>query len=292
LPEPAWTLADYATQCQNDQEHTAGALVLYDIENDSGSFSWLLFQNTYAHLYAKAVLISCSSGFSLGERNPRTIETMSISSVVNAGGPHGTATATTNQTTTKGKIGEPDTTMTSVSSPPPYVVTRTATETAVPKMDIVWQNTDMLSGYRLQRSVPFLAFAGLATYLATRYTVPTTTTVATSAPSAGATGGTVTTTTGRTYNGATDLPLSLALLGQTVGGLNTSTLGGANQTRILKNAAAALAMRLVNILADECYPNPAAAVPQCRNIESLHVFNLSAVNDFSSVVKRANATKP
>lgn len=293
LPEPSWTLGDYATQCQNDYEHTAGALVLYDIENDAGSFSWLLFQNTYSHLYAKAALVSCKAPFDPNRemfRAPQHIESLSISKVTTSPGEQSKTVSETATTGTQG-TNVINTNATTKAAPAARVVTATETQTALPKMEIVWQNTDMLSGHRLQRSVPFLAFAGFVTYLASRYTVPTTTNVQTTLPSPNAAGGTVQTSTQRTYNAQTDLPLSLAVLGSTVGGLSTSNIGGANQSRILKNAAAALATRLVNIFADECTPQNGRKSSACTDIESLSVFDVNSLTEFSAR-NRAEASKP
>jgi len=297
LPEPSWTLGDYATQCQNDHEHTAGALVLYDIENDAGSFSWLLFQNTYAHLYAKAALVSCKAArFDASHPGrfhvPQHIDSLSISKVTTS---QGEPSQTVSTTATTGKQGGVEnavnTNATTTTIPAERVVTATETQTALPKMEIVWQNSEMLSGHRLQRSVPFLAFAGFATYLASRYTVPTTTNVQTTLPSPNAAGGTVQTSTQRTYNAQTDLPLSLAVLGSTVGGLSTSNIGGANQSRILKNAAAALATRLVNIFADECAIQDGKQSSTCTDIESLSVFDVKSLAEYSER-NRAEASKP
>jgi hypothetical protein len=290
LPEPGWTLADFATQCQNDMAHTVGALVIYDIENDSGSFSWLLLQNTYTHLYAKAALIECKAAYDIDQEKPLAVGSLQTSTVVNAGSDQNPAVSTQLAVTTKAT--EPPQQVKTTSSPPPRVVTKTLTATAVPEMNIVWQNTDMLSGHRLQRSVPFLAFAGLVTYLATRYTVPTTTTTTTTLPSPTASGGTIATGTSRTYNGATDLPLSLAVLGSTIGGLSSSSVGGANQSRVLKNAAAALATRLINLWADACgsdqdHKDPSA----CNGLNALGVFNQKSIQEFSAR-NRAEATKP
>ncbi len=59
MPEPAWSLQDFATQCQNDPAMTKGAFIIYDVENDQGNFNFVAITNTYAHLYAKALYIDC-----------------------------------------------------------------------------------------------------------------------------------------------------------------------------------------------------------------------------------------
>jgi hypothetical protein len=58
VPEPGWSLSDYAIQCQNDEE-TIGAIVLYDIENNSGTSSYFVFQQGYTRLYARAAWVTC-----------------------------------------------------------------------------------------------------------------------------------------------------------------------------------------------------------------------------------------
>jgi hypothetical protein len=59
LPEPAWTIGDYSTQCENDPK-TLGAFVIYDVENDSGIVNAVVIQDSFTHLFVRALFISCT----------------------------------------------------------------------------------------------------------------------------------------------------------------------------------------------------------------------------------------
>lgn len=56
-----------------------GALILYDIENDSGSYNFLILQNYYAHLYARAMLVKRNKAdFRLGRDLAQAISTETV----------------------------------------------------------------------------------------------------------------------------------------------------------------------------------------------------------------------
>jgi hypothetical protein len=313
LPEPAWTLADYATQCENDPDHTAGALILYDIENDAGTYSYVIFQSQYSHLYSKAILVNCHRW------PPATITSISKSLVKNY--PATTASSSTPADTTTTTVCYPTenqpctqkntqaktvanatsgTTVTT-SSPPPEVDTRTKSITFVPRMTIVWQNSDNLDGAGAQGAVPFLGLAALASYLAQRYTKSTVSTTSQTTPSTLTIGKTVTDSVATTSN-TSDLPLSLAIIASSVGGLNSVSLGGQNPTRAEKSAAATLATRLVNLITYDCgdpeagdpppyndkpKPDPHNPTPECKDIND--IFDLGT---FREVTNRQRVNPP
>jgi hypothetical protein len=74
LPEPGWAISDFMTQCANDP-NTMGALILYDTEDDTGIFNYVIYEENYTHLYSKALLVTCKSPFGPPENATQEIQT-------------------------------------------------------------------------------------------------------------------------------------------------------------------------------------------------------------------------
>jgi hypothetical protein len=288
LPEPAWTIADYATQCQHDP-NTTGAFILYDVENDAGSFNFFLVQNTYAHLYAKVLYLGCEpfsppfvpgvSGLTTysqqAQFNGSTVPAMPAPSGTPTPSPINAPLPTTHQVQNTSNFSSPSPTpapqqpfrssqqITDVS-PPSSQVTQTETLTATPRLPVIWANNSEIQSGRYaanQYGIPFLSVVAAGAYLTARtytQTTSSTTTVPTT-PGGTTQNGSVATTTQKQGNNSA-LPNGIAYLGFSLTQLSNITLGGANQTRVLKSAAASVASSLRKDLKHEC-PTQQVAVP-------------------------------
>jgi hypothetical protein len=58
IAEPAWTLQDFQNQCLDDRR-TLGAIVIDDIQNDSGQFNDVALTRSYTHLLSDVFLATC-----------------------------------------------------------------------------------------------------------------------------------------------------------------------------------------------------------------------------------------
>jgi hypothetical protein len=278
MPEPAWTLSDYATQCQNDSEHTLGALIVYDVENDAGVFNYILYQHTYTHLYAKAFFVSCepfappfsSAGTNLTTYTQQITFTGSPKSAsldkVQPGplpvpkpppdsvGPAAAAlSATQSYATPNPKPAGAYPTQDIKTTPAESQIIATQTSTVIPRMRVVWHAASELHDFAHQASVPFIGIAAVGAYLASRTsneqkTVTQTQPLIPGTPTAN---GLITISTQKTSNNST-LPYGVALVGSALTPLASVTFGGANQTRILKNAASGVATKLYEQIAMGC----------------------------------------
>jgi hypothetical protein len=283
FPEPAWSLSDYATQCQNDPAGTGGALVLYDVENDEGSFNFFFVQNTYAHLYAKAFFVNCKAYEPPFKSDVSGILSYSVGATFNgtptsATPPYTDAVTTTHQntslkqtggSTSKGVAGgnqagtafqnqqtTQDTLNSQKSSPPPATLSATATKSVIPTMQVLWLSSNEISSPRNsanQYGIPLFSIAALGAYLASRTYTQTTsiTQTAPAVPGTSTTNGSISTTTQKSGNDSS-LPYGLALAGSSLLTLSSITVGGANQTRVLKSAAAGVASELKKQIRLEC----------------------------------------
>lgn len=61
LPEPAWQLSDFISQCQTDPQDTIGAIIIGSVENDSGNFNYLVWSDGYTDLFADAAFLTCEA---------------------------------------------------------------------------------------------------------------------------------------------------------------------------------------------------------------------------------------
>ncbi len=254
LPEPAWTLADFTTQCYNDPANTAGALILYDIENDTGSWSAVVYQQGYTRLYARAILVTCGDA-----TQDSGLTTRQKSRVMTRGN------AQTTTTDADASVIPPKTTDSkTTTSPTGKTVQTTTTTTMLPKMTIVWQNADEIGARSGQGAVPFVGLAALGAYLAQRFTKSVVSSQQITQPSTVTTGKSIQTTTATTTN-TSDLPFSFALLASSVSALNSVTIGGINQTTMLKTTASGLARRLAELIGSDCSDNSAlSAIFNCN----------------------------
>ncbi|MDB5071919.1 MAG: hypothetical protein JWM87_3030 [Candidatus Eremiobacteraeota bacterium] len=282
MPEPAWSLADYAAQCQNDPENTAGALVVYDVENDAGTFNWLLYQQTYAHLYAKAFFVNCIP-FAPPFR-PAQPGMTSYSQTITYGGtpaspepqidktplpratpiPPVAAALVPTPTPTPAPVPSPSPSPTPTAVPSPSGVTpmpttapgivSTQNTVILPTMQVVWRNENEIDDFARQASVPFVSVAALGAYLASRSFTQTTTTSKTVPLVPGVStsnAGSETVQVQRQANNTT-LPYGIAILGSALLPLSSVNFGGSNQTRILKNAASGVATKVRNEIRADC----------------------------------------
>jgi hypothetical protein len=288
FPEPAWTLTDYAAQCQNDASQTAGALVIYDVENDAGVFNWLLYQQTYTHLYVKAFFVNCAAYAPPFQPAQNGMTSFSQQATYNGtpGGPKPPIDATPEPTQTPGyprvtptpttisappstesvTFVYPGPTPTPTSPPTPFPtglsktspvaaqIVSTQTTTIIPKMQVVWRSENEIHDFAHQASVPFLSVAALGAYLASRtYTQQTTVSQTTPlVPGTSTTAnGSETVSTQRSGNNST-LPYGVALIATAFPPLASVSFGGSNQTRILKNAASGVATKLRSEIRNDC----------------------------------------
>jgi hypothetical protein len=308
-PEPAWALTDFATQCQNDT-NTIGALIIYDVENNAGTSSYLFYQRGWTYLYAHAALVSCAqiptaapvstfakgtaltslagqrivSGVPAPNATPLTGDIKPILSPPTVTNDQKTIQKTTKCSGTKSSINDingtrppspcPVTeidyqkqrtktdTAPTATSPPLETVQVTQNTTWIPSMRVEWQTTHELSGQKDNGLVPFLTFAALGAYLAARQeTVQNTTTVM--LPNVPGTTNTGTTSYAHqtSLNNST-LPFGLALLGTSFSQLGSGSVGGLNQSDMLKYAAAHLAKQLALQLRAEWYNNTTGMLNQ------------------------------
>ena len=254
IPEPAWSLGDFATQCESDPQHTLGALVLYDVENDSGSYNYLLFLNGYAHLYPRALLIRCEP---FRKVTPAAYGTtsVSVSTVVSdtPAQPPNPPPAPAVTTTVAEESVSPFKKTTTKTSPPPVTITTTESTNVTPVMTVTWRNTGSIDGAGHQGSVPFLGLAALGTYLASHTSTQTATTTTTTptTPNTTTQNGSVAETKTTTSNNS-QLPYGVALVASSVSQLGSINFGGMNGTKMLKGAAARVASRLARQMAASC----------------------------------------
>lgn len=288
LPEPAWSLSDYATQCQNDPERTAGALVVFDVENDSGNFNFFLV-NTYTQLYAKALFVNCEAfkppfgskypGITTYSQqatynetparpDPSTCSLQSVpgdkkdTACLNTPTPLSQAPPPSRTVAVADNIVPPSPTpappaafpssrLTTDTFPTPAQVTETETTNVIPSMKVTWLSDEIRSrhdaGHEL--SLPFLSIAALGTYLASR-TYSQMTSVQQVSPTIPGQP-TTTVTTSKTGNNSV-LPYGLGFVGGSLSQLSSLSLGGTNQTRILKSAASSFASELRGQIQAEC----------------------------------------
>jgi hypothetical protein len=299
-PEPAWSLLDFAFQCQNDA-NTIGALILFDVENNAGSTSYLLFQQGYVHLYARAALVTCHWNYpplpklsGVSDASPYT-STGSISAQSTVLGvpvpspfPTGITQATTSTTNlhdtntiscTKQSDTVPkaspaptsthcrggvtktvqqhvnDTLVTSTSPPAPTAqITQTTTWIPIPSMTIDWQNTSEISGSKGNGVVPFLTFAALGAYVASRQETVSNTTAVTLPNTPGQNTGSTSYTHSTSENNS-NLPFGLALLGTSFSQLGSGSVGAINPAAMLKYAASEVAVRVAQQLRAQWYGN-------------------------------------
>lgn len=273
LPEPAWALADYSLQCQNDK-NTRGAIVLYDVENDTGSFNFFVLQNTYAHIYAKALFVDCHHFRTLSNDYSQGIVTRTRA-ITDTGTPAQSkqppaVVGKTYVIASPNPAAPPGTTYlsgeTETLQPGEEEIT-TENKSDLPTMRVEWLSRDEIDSRHFaanQYGVPFLSLAALGAYLAARtYTQQTSITQTTPAIPGGSTmNGSVSTMTQKSGNNSA-LPSGIAYLGFSLSPLSTLTLGGANQTRVLKSAASSVASALTRQLQTECIGSPSkpAALP-------------------------------
>jgi len=225
MPVPSWTIADVANQCKNDPDHTVGALVISSIENDSGSFNYLAFNEIHADLYAAVFMLSCTS--SKPGPAPSPAPGSEVIKVV--------------------KRSNSDSTGTTV------VQTDTTTYDAVPiglkkpatSLVVKWNVPNLAYGGADMITVPLLLFAGVGSYLALRQA--TTTTGGSVLTNVTNPGGYVNTTVSnsKTTNDPA-LPYGAALAAASIGQLGSVSLPGPNTSRVLKHAAADLATVVVD----------------------------------------------
>jgi hypothetical protein len=240
MPVPGWTLSDLTTQCANDSAGTViGALILYDIENDTGAFNFIVEQNAYTHLYARAMLVSCEPYRAADELS----SSLSSISKLSVGGTNIMVTKATPPSQPKSQDDQLVRTENIVT-----------TVSVLPKLDVVWQNTESLDADGHEGSVPFIGLAGLGAYLASRTIAKTTSNaVMTPVTKNGVPDGSTTSTTSTMGNSST-LPYGLAIAGTTFGQLGGVSFGGTNGNRILKSAASRLASLLGRQWFDSCDP--------------------------------------
>jgi hypothetical protein len=313
LPEPAWTLSDFTTQCANDPK-TAGALILYDIENDSGSFSYIISQWTYTHLYAKSILVNCErypSGYPQNDYFPdptaspsvQTLQTIQetittpTSSPAAANSNQASQSIALNITPSKAEaVWRQSTPAPKPTKSPTPQASLTITSASLPTMEVVWQNDgEQLDAAGRQGSMPLLGIAALGAYLSAQSTTKQTTTTTpiagpvTPAPNASPytamsdPNGSQAVQTSKNFSG---LPIDLALIAGAAPQLGSAALGGMNPTRVLKIAAAELAGRLINLLVDASNHDPSdhdaiqqvlGVDPSMKDIMGRDIFNQTKI---------------
>jgi len=248
MPVPAWSLSDLQTQCDRDKGHVLGALILYDIENDTGNFNFIIEQNVYTHLYARAMLVRCQifeddapKATPNATPMPTTVEiTQSVTEVVKLPKTAGV----------KSIVGVRD----RVSATVTYTRPSPSPTEAPARMEVVWENIESLDADGHEGSVPFIGLAGLGSYLASRI-MSTTTMSATTTPTHanGIMYGSTTDTVSHMGNNST-LPFGIAIAGTSFGQLGGINFGGTNANRVLKSAAARLASLIGRQWYDSCDP--------------------------------------
>lgn len=267
-------------------------MVIFDVENDVGSISYLVYQQGFTRLYARAAFVSCSrptlppalpqpegqtgvttlasqrivSGVPSTPAQKRAT-TLALAPVKPAGPTKAYASGYTNETTTH-VCPTPSTETTAAQcatqdhqatntrqntwtypSQDVTIASETLSTTWIPTMTVEWQTTRELSGAKYASLVPFLTFAGLGAYLTARAATVTTTTtiVAPTVPGIP----TKTVAQGTQQNNST-LPYGIALFGTSFSSLGSGSVGGLNQSTLLKRAAAALAVDLVKQIDADC----------------------------------------
>ena len=269
VPEPAWSLADYATQCQNDPK-TEGALVIYDVENDVGNFNFVFLANTYAHLYAKAMFVDCEaytlpvdnaeSGITTFSQTSTFVgtpptPTTSVGPVKYSPPPTRSVQSTIifpSPTPLAKPVGYQSQIQTTDSFAAPAQYQGVQTTNVIPTMTVRWVSSGEIDSAHFaanQYGVPFLTVAGLGAYLTSRQ-YSASSSKQTTYPLVPV--GSVQVTNTSTGNNSS-LPYGIAYLGASLSSLSTLTLGGANQSRVLKSAAASVASAIRRDLDSECY---------------------------------------
>ncbi len=266
LPEPAWTLTDFATQCQNDPM-TQGAFVVYDVENDVGSNNYFAVLNTYAHLYAKSFFVTCSRqqprySPSKSDSSNNVITQVSQTATFNEyPGAKPTAspppTSVTHEDDSGSAAGPKDTSGSKDTAvyPTGNNLTTSISASIIPKMEISWLSRNELDtphNAANEYSIPLLSAVVAGAYLAARSITETTSIQQTVPQVPGTTNfGSTQITTQKQGNNSV-LPYGLAYLGASLSALSNTTLGGSNQNRVLKSAAAGVASALRRELRTDC----------------------------------------
>jgi hypothetical protein len=296
LPEPGWGISDFMTQCANDP-NTLGALILYDTENDTGIFNYVIYEENYTHLYSKVLLVTCDSPFRLRQTQEMQSEMRATTDTVTYSTPtpsptQGGETAGSSYTESYSAVNPtarklngvsdsvklssvqlqhaPAPTKTAKPTTPPRhphkdklvripgkVYTETLTRTVLPTMMIIWQNDKSLDAQGIQGSVPFIGVAAIGGWLATREISRTAMTQTTQTIAPGDS----VTTTNTTAGNNSALPYGLALAAPALTSLGSINFGGANGNRVLKTAAARMASLLGRQWHNDCV-DPNGNIPE------------------------------
>jgi hypothetical protein len=264
IGEPGWSLQDFQSQCLNDP-NTLGALVVYDVENDTGSFNYIVWSRNYTQLFGDAFLVTCDWDDAISQPGSVT----SPGSVI--------STQTQNiDTKTKGTAGsvkdplDKNAVVTAISHQIPNngqttaytqavdnrvtstVTTSTTGSTTSPTLTIRWLTKSPAHGLGQEGSVPFITIAAAGTFLASQTSTLTKsnqTQISTNTPT-----GSVSTQQGAsTQSNNSVLPFGLGFLGGSLSQLSNLSVPGTNGTTILKNAAADIATDIASRLQTVCY---------------------------------------
>jgi len=287
FPQPAWQLSDYATQCQNDPDNTVGALVLYDVEADAGSYNYF-FVYTYEHLFAKALFVNCrafappfnskfpgittysqQATYNGTPASPSPLGCLSVPPKMERRSAECTATPTpvlAPPPTRSVAVSEsfaspsplPDASVPYLSSrsttdslQPPAQITETETTTVIPTMKVTWLSDEITSRKSAanELSIPFLSIAAVGAYLASRTYTQSTQITQTGPTIAGQP--TISVNTQKSGNNSA-LPFGLGYLGGSLSSLSSLSIGGTNTAPVLKRAASSVASELRNQIRKEC----------------------------------------
>ena len=259
LPEPAWTLTDFATQCQNDPT-TQGAFVVYDVENDVGSNNYFAVLNTYAHLYAKSFFVTCSRqqprySPSKSDSSNNAITQVSQTATFNEyPGAKPTAspppTSVTHEDDSGSAAGPKDTSGSKDTAvyPTGNNLTTSISASIIPKMEISWLSRNELDtphNAANEYSIPLLSAVVAGAYCASekhhRNDLDSADCPASSWNHEFRINANNNTKAGQQLRPSlwTRVPL-----GASLSALSNTTLGGSNQNRVLKSAAAGVASAL------------------------------------------------
>jgi hypothetical protein len=282
LPEPAWTIADYSTQCENDAQHTFGAFVIYDVENDSGIVNAVAIQDSFTHLFARALFISCSPFLTSFDEQGIRSSTVTITATGTATPPPNADSVAFSEQPTTLSDAEPYTGAIPPSKPGQQTITyaqkpagtSTTSLAKLPGMEVQWVTKDDVKGFSNPLSGIIFAAgataAAVGAYFSARQISQTNTVTKTGplVPGTPTTNGSVTYTNTQMNNNSL-LPYGIALLGGSLTPLSSLTVGAANQTSLLKQAAARMSQKLwAQIRTTRCVfpsrPEAAMAVPAPR----------------------------
>jgi hypothetical protein len=290
IAEPAWTLQDFQNQCLDDRR-TLGAIVIDDIQNDSGQFNDVALTRSYTHLLSDVFLATCDWDSSDAEASKLLAPTdplftkrqaqnqhkflsgtyskqeQVLRSAIRASGrnpldDHKDYSSVTVAATVNGQQ------LSYNESPPNTSIQHTTSiasgSTTVPAITIHWVSHQPVPGSNAQASIPFLTIAGVGTYLATQVASVTrvlSQTITTNTP----TGSIQNVSSAQKQTNAAGDSLGLALAGGSLAQLSSLSIPGTNATAILKNAAADIATSVASRLQRVCFdPSDGPAFESCR----------------------------